>query len=623
MRSHQARRLRGMQSDDRLLAQSVPTGPFMLARLSRNRPTTHRAVRTVQRNWTRYALVLGGLMLWMAPGMSASAATAAVSGVVRDARGVAQMGALVEVLAAGSESVATAMTDLHGRYRIADLMPGRYQVRASASLFMPAARRNLRLYSGMSATVNLTLNMLTDPAAWLPAERRKPDEPDGDWRWTLRSVANRPILRIFGDGNAVPVSEDTAETPGGAPLEARASTLSGDGGFGGGGVRTMLALDKAGKGGSQTVVRTEMAAGQGYAPAMQIDAGYERNAGYAGQSRMVVSYLSHPEIVSSGSTTGLQAIRLASAQKMNLGDAVEVEAGSTVYAIRTAETVLTAQPFLRVTVHPGAVWAVRYQLATARDLQDFAGLDSVEAEIPVAVSCGTRPCTESGMHQEIALIRRAGGGVVEAAVYHDAIGRSSIDGMGMAGPGGLAAAELAAGSASSGVAVDEATGSFRYLVAGTTSNGVSLTLSEPLADGLWAALEFESGRALAMPKADGQGLPQGLAGLHPQAAEAETASIQGRVLRTGTRLCASYRWQPLHLVTAVGPYAPFSDQAYLGLYVRQALHWGDRLPPGFEATVNVVNLLAQGYVPFLSTDGRTLYLAQSPRTVQGGISFTF
>jgi hypothetical protein len=47
------------------------------------------------------------------------------------------------------------------------------------------------------------------------------------------------------------------------------------------------------------------------------------------------------------------------------------------------------------------------------------------------------------------------------------------------------------------------------------------------------------------------------------------------------------------------------------------------LPPGLEATIDVTNLLAQGYRPFLSADGRTLYLAQAPRTIQGGLSFTF
>jgi hypothetical protein len=297
---------------------------------------------------------------------------------------------------------------------------------------------------------------------------------------------------------------------------------------------------------------------------------------------------------------------------MQLGDSVDVEAGGTVYEIRTVGTALTAQPFLNVTVHPGEVWAVRYRLATSRDVQDFDGLDSIAAELPVAAVCGARLCTESGTHQEIALSRRAGGGLLQAAVYHDAIARTSI-----AGTGATGAAELAGSNGVSGVVVDTETGSFRMLGAGTTANGVSLTLSEPLTEGLWAALEFVSGEALAT------GSEPGPAGLQATSAEAATVAVKGRVLRTGTKLRAAYRWQPRRLATAVGPYDAFSEQAYLSFTLRQAVRWGDRLPPGLEATIDVSNLLAEGYEPYLSADGRTLFLAQTPRTIQGGLSFTF
>jgi hypothetical protein len=113
------------------------------------------------------------------------------------------------------------------------------------------------------------------------------------------------------------------------------------------------------------------------------------------------------------------------------------------------------------------------------------------------------------------------------------------------------------------------------------------------------------------------------AGLRPETAGAVTAALRGKVQRTGTRVRATYRWQPAHLVTAVDPYAVPGNQAYLSFYVRQAMRWGDRLPPGLEATIDVTNLLAEGYQPFLSADGRTLFLAQAPRTLQGGLSFTF
>jgi hypothetical protein len=39
--------------------------------------------------------------------------------------------------------------------------------------------------------------------------------------------------------------------------------------------------------------------------------------------------------------------------------------------------------------------------------------------------------------------------------------------------------------------------------------------------------------------------------------------------------------------------------------------------------VDVRNLLAEGYRPFVSNDGSVLYFAQISRAVEGGLSFTF
>jgi hypothetical protein len=573
---------------------------------------------TVHRNWKKLGkeLSLGALMLWLAPGVCSAATNVAVSGVVRDAQGVAQMGAMVEVLAAGSVSVATAFTDIYGRYRIANLVPGKYQVRATAALFVPATRNNLRLSTGMRATVNLTLSMLADPAAWLPVERRKADEPSDDWTWTLRSSANRPILRMRDNGEVELVSAGAKEGSRGTPIKARVSFASGYGRFGEGGVHSVLLLDRKNSNGSDAVLRTSVGMLNAGA-STEVDAGYERAAALGRSSRMVVSYATHPEMMS-GDATGMQVLRMASADKMQLGDTVDVEAGGTVYAIHMAETAVAAQPFLRVTVHPGEVWAVQYQLATARDLEGADGLDSIEADLPVAVLSGGRMCTESGTHQEIAVSRKAGGGQIKAAVYHDAIDHPAIGGAGV-----LNSADMLPGDGSSGIVVDTATGSFRFLGTGYTTNGVSLMVSEPLTASLWAALEYASGAAISTPDAKAEGLAEVSAGLHGQEAQSVTAALDGRVQHTGTKVHAAYRWQPRHTVTAVDPYAALSDRAYLSFYVRQAVRWGDRLPPGLEATIDVTNLLAQGYQPFLSADGRTLYLAQSPRTLQAGLSFTF
>jgi hypothetical protein len=95
------------------------------------------------------------------------------------------------------------------------------------------------------------------------------------------------------------------------------------------------------------------------------------------------------------------------------------------------------------------------------------------------------------------------------------------------------------------------------------------------------------------------------------------------VIHSGTQVRASYRWQPEGVVTAVNPFAPFSDQAYLSFFIRQPVRCGGLLPAGLEATVDVTNLMEQGYRPVVSKEGRTLFLAEAPRTVQAGLAFNF
>lgn len=568
-------------------------------------------------SWTRFGrdAGLGAILLVLACSSGRAATTASVAGVVRDAEGVAQVGAMVQILTAGSAAVATAFTDIYGRYRISNLTPGRYNVRATAALHLPATRPNLRLATGMRATVNLTINMLADPAVWLPAERRQPNEPGDDWTWTLRSSADKPILRILNDGDVVLANGDEEDDPAGETTKLHAAVMGSDSGFGSGGVHSVIALDRVTSLGSDIVLQADVGLpAQGFAtqsaemPSAEVDTGYEHTGRFGEASRIVVGFASHPEL-----NGGMQWMRMANAEKMQLGDLAELEAGGTIYAIRTNGYALTTRPFLRVTVHPGQVWAVRYRLATSKDVQEFNSLNSLAGEVPVAAVLGGKLTTERGLHQEIAITRKAGGGIFRISLYHDAMQRPAVDGI-----GGVGSAEMA----DNAIVADTTTGAFRLLSTRYSASGISITMAEPIGQGMWGSLEYANGAGLST-SADGQTLTAGVASLHPVSANATTAALEGGIACTKTKLRASYRWQPHNVVTAVNAYGAGSDQAYLSVYVRQAISMGRLLPQGFAATVDVTNLLAEGYHPFLSADGRTLYLAQAPRMLRAGLSFTF
>src|SRR3954464_11157300 len=125
---------------------------------------------------------------------AAASNKATISGTIRDASGVPQMGAVVEVL--GAKEVVKAVTDDHGQYHFADIIPGMYRVKVSALSFLPSLREGISVKSGSSLVVNLTLNTIFEAMQLAPLRGHIP-QGDDDWKWTLRSVANRPILRVL------------------------------------------------------------------------------------------------------------------------------------------------------------------------------------------------------------------------------------------------------------------------------------------------------------------------------------------------------------------------------------------------------------------------------------------
>jgi hypothetical protein len=120
----------------------------------------------------------------------------AISGYVRDVSGIPQMGAVVEIAGSAVAHTLTVFTDGAGFYSAKDLLPGLYSIKVSAPSFLPALEEKVGLQPGTSVHVNITLNTLLNAIRVGPLRGTADDD---DWKWTLRSVANRPVLRIFDD----------------------------------------------------------------------------------------------------------------------------------------------------------------------------------------------------------------------------------------------------------------------------------------------------------------------------------------------------------------------------------------------------------------------------------------
>ena len=105
------------------------------------------------------------------------------------------MGAVVQILGVASHTL-TVFTDGAGYYNATGLLPGLYTLKVTAPSFLPALREKVGLRPGASLNINVTLSTLLGVMQLGPIRTVSDDD---DWKWTLRSVANRPILRVFDD----------------------------------------------------------------------------------------------------------------------------------------------------------------------------------------------------------------------------------------------------------------------------------------------------------------------------------------------------------------------------------------------------------------------------------------
>ena len=168
----------------------------------------------------RYFVVVLGLAL---PALAVDG-PGSISGYVRSSAGVPQMGAVVEVLSIAAQNLKV-FTDDRGFYSISNLVPGTYTVKVTAPSFLPALRDRIGLRAGSAMVVNVTLNTLFEAMQLGPI--RGPSDDD-DWKWTLRSAANRPILRVLeDDAQATEVVAKEKSEGGEHDLKASLSFLAG------------------------------------------------------------------------------------------------------------------------------------------------------------------------------------------------------------------------------------------------------------------------------------------------------------------------------------------------------------------------------------------------------------
>ena len=563
----------------------------------------------------RLHLALFALLISMGTVPLHGAASVSVSGLVRDSTGVPQMGAIVQLLRPDLTMVASAYTDSKGRFAFSTLAPGHYAVKAMGTSFLPSLRENVRVRS--NTIVNLTLNTLYEVMQWMPAEPRTGTAQKDDWAWTLRSAANRPLLRWLEDGPLVVVSEGPGSTP---KLKARLMATGQEGTFGENGERITAVIEDTPSNSRELLARVDFEPGTDGGVESML--GFRQELGFAGSVQSVAAVAVHPEIEGDGSG-GLEETSIRSWETINMGDEFQVEAGAQQVIARfgrnSPNTVVASLPFFTVGWRRDHNSTLSYRLETSVPGNSSEDESPHGAWLPAISVRNGNLALERGLHQGLAWRRNTDATGLAVLLYADSLNNPVLEAMSRLAPGDS--------SQFAGTALyDRSSGLMRSAGPGFSTAGIVATADRRLPGGNNLRVSYANGDALAMQhpgKVSPLTLNQVLALAHPRRAQMYSLSLSGTLDGTGTRWRASYRWQPEETVTRVAPFTMDAAEPFLNVHLRQAVSRRHEGSKGVDAMVDVRNLLAQGYRPFVLSDGSILMFAQDQRSISAGVAFTF
>ena len=558
-------------------------------------------------------------------------------GQVKDAAGAAQMGASVYLYNRYDELVRKGLSNEQGRFAFDALVPDLYSVRVILASFVPAERRNIAVLPNSENRLDINLTSVLSSIGVTTTPATPGTLMTDDWKWVLRtSQATRPVLRFLpeiasrGSSSTHSVFTGLSNTTGVVQLSA------GDGESFARGTQQDLGTAFAIATTLASSARVQLSGNVGYAgssalPGAGIRTSYSKSTGDGSNPEIAITmrqvYLApHDSAAALGSDPPvLRTMSLALLDRVDISDNLHVDYGFDSESISYFDRIYYVSPFIRATFDAGAYGRVRVAYTSggsptellARDNQKAGELEqdlTALAAMPTLSVSESHLTVERTQNLEIGYERVVGTRTYSVGAYDESVSNASFM---VSGPADfISAADLLPDLGSHSSIFD--IGSFHRM---GYNAGVKQTLGDH------AEVSVTAGRAgvLTAPGVEGsytdsQTLRAGIG----QAQRAwVTFKVAGTVPRAGTRVSANYGWtdfsvlMPVHLfVTQAG-----NQDIGVNVHISQPLPM-IRMPWRMEATADLRNLLAQGYLP-LGGPGAHSVLTNSPRLVRGGLNFIF
>jgi len=583
--------------------------------------------------------LLSGAILFALPMVSEATSlpklSGEISGMVTDTAGIPQMGATVLLFNRQSRLFQRALTNERGTFAFAGLLPDLYSIRVSLASFVPAIRGNIVVEPGLRSVLNVSLATLFSTVQLVPLSKQQRTLMSDEWKWVLRtSSATRPVLR-FLPANVDDSKSDThhsvfSDTRGMLKVSAGDAGVSSSGPAD---LGTAFALATSLYGSNQLQFSGKLGyAAQSGMPSTAFRTSFSRTG--APEVSLTMRQLYLPGRVAdsiAGPGSNLPTLRTMSLNfddHADLSDNLSLEYGFSLDSVSFLDRLNYFSPYARFTykLDDATTVAFTYTSGNARPDLDVAGSGpdaglqhdlSTLSMFPKVSLRGGRAKVQRGEDFELAYKHRAGSREFEVSAYREIVSNAALT---MASSDGL--------YTGSDLLPDLFSGSSIFNAGDYQTNGYTAAVTQNLSEHFSATLMYGSGGVLTAERRtiDSTNPDDLRSMIRASRRHAVTARISATSPRTGTHFIASYQWTDNRM--AVTPGNLYSTQTVrpvpgFNLYIRQPLPTYLNLPWRMEATADLRNLLAQGYLPLGVPDGRQLLLMQTPRSFRGGLSFIF
>jgi Carboxypeptidase regulatory-like domain len=577
-----------------------------------------------------------------APAASAVHLSGAISGFVFDSGGVPQMGATVILFNRQDRQFRKVLTDERGSFQFLSLLPELYSVKVTLGTFVPAFKNGILVQPGMRSVLNVNLNTLFSSIQLTYPPLEGGSVMTDDWKWVLRSATpTRPVLRFTPDVLAKDTKDQVSKrtavfsdtrgilkvSAGDGPLVSGIGTEADLG--------TAFALATSLYGNNMLQVSGNVGFGsQTGVPSAAFRTSYSRNmGGGTPEVSLTMRQLFLPGRLSAalgGNDGALPMLRSMSASfddHTELADGLTAQYGFTMNSVSFLDHLSYASPYARLAYSLGDSGEIelaytsgdaRPGLATAgsQDTELQQDLNSLGMFPRISLRDG-RARVQRGQNIELGYTRKVASRTYQISLYRENVDNAALS---IVAPAGL--------FSSGDILPDLFTGTSTFNAGNFQSTGYTASITQNLGDHFSATMIYGSMGALTADHREVvSNSPDELrAMIHAGRKRSATARITATAPWTGTHLIASYQWTGDHRWAMPGHL--YSIQAMrpmpgLNVYVRQPIPGLGMLPWRMEATADLRNLLAQGYLPLGSAGGQQVMLIETPRSFRGGLSFIF